>query len=102
MCSVTQPYLTLCGPMDYKLPGSSVHGILQARILESRPCLPLQDLPDSGVESTSLASPSLAGILFTSSNTKIIHMKHSESFSLSISLHTALFMNKCDVSDQTR
>ena len=26
--------LTLCNPMDYSLPGSSVHGILQARILE--------------------------------------------------------------------
>ena len=26
--------LTLCDPMNYSLPGSSVHGILQARILE--------------------------------------------------------------------
>ena len=26
--------LTLCDPMDYSLPGSPVHGILQARILE--------------------------------------------------------------------
>ena len=26
--------LTLCDPVDYSLPGSSVHGILQARILE--------------------------------------------------------------------
>ena len=26
--------LTLCDPMDCRLPGSSVHGILQARILE--------------------------------------------------------------------
>ena len=26
--------LTLCDPMDYSLPGSSVHGILQIRILE--------------------------------------------------------------------
>ena len=26
--------LTLCDPMDYSLPDSSVHGILQARILE--------------------------------------------------------------------
>ena len=26
--------LTLCNPMDYSLPGSSVHRILQARILE--------------------------------------------------------------------
>ena len=30
---VTQLCLTLCKPMDYSLPGSSVHGILQARIL---------------------------------------------------------------------
>ena len=30
----TQSCLTLCEPMDYSLPGSSVHGILQARILE--------------------------------------------------------------------
>ena len=26
--------LTLCNSMDYSLPGSSVHGVLQARILE--------------------------------------------------------------------
>ena len=25
---------TLCDPMDYSLPGSSVYGVLQARILE--------------------------------------------------------------------
>ena len=25
---------TLCDPMDYSLPGSSVHGIFQARVLE--------------------------------------------------------------------
>ena len=29
-----QLYLTLCDPMDRSWPGSSVHGILQARILE--------------------------------------------------------------------
>ena len=29
-----QSCLTLCDPMDYSLPGSSVRGILQARILE--------------------------------------------------------------------
>ena len=33
---VPQLYLTLCKPMDFNLPGSSVHGILQARILEWR------------------------------------------------------------------
>ena len=31
---VIQSCLTLCDPMDCSLPGSSVHGILQARILE--------------------------------------------------------------------
>ena len=31
---VAQLYLTLCNPMDCSLPGSSVHGIFQARILE--------------------------------------------------------------------
>ena len=31
---VTQLCLTLCDPMDCSLPGFSVHGILQARILE--------------------------------------------------------------------
>ena len=30
---VAQSSLTLCNPTDYSLPGSSVHGILQARIL---------------------------------------------------------------------
>ena len=32
--SVTQSCPTLCNPMDCNPPGSSVHGILQARILE--------------------------------------------------------------------
>ena len=32
--TVTQSCLTLCDPMDCNPPGSSVHGILQARILE--------------------------------------------------------------------
>ena len=32
--SVAQLYLTLCDPIDCSLPGSSVHGALQARILE--------------------------------------------------------------------
>ena len=31
---VAQSCLTLCDPMDYSPPGFSVHGILQARILE--------------------------------------------------------------------
>ena len=34
LCVVTQSCPTLCHLMDCSLPGSSVHGILQARILE--------------------------------------------------------------------
>ena len=34
LCSVAQSCLTLCNPMDCSPPGSSVHGIFQARILE--------------------------------------------------------------------
>ena len=33
-CPVSKSCLTLCNPMDYSLPGSSVHGVSQARILE--------------------------------------------------------------------
>ena len=33
-CSVAKSYLTLCDPMDCSLSGSSVHGVVQARILE--------------------------------------------------------------------
>ena len=31
---VTQSFLTLSDPMDCSLPGSSIHGIFQARVLE--------------------------------------------------------------------
>ena len=34
MCVCSQLPLTLCDPMDWSPPGSSVHGIFQARILE--------------------------------------------------------------------
>ena len=35
VCTKSLPTcLTLCDPVDYSPPGSSVHGILQARILE--------------------------------------------------------------------
>ena len=33
-CSITQSWQTLCDPMDCSPPGSYVHGIFQARILE--------------------------------------------------------------------
>ena len=47
---------TLCNPRDCSLLGSSIHGILQARILEYLPCPSPGDLPDPGIEP---GSPSL-------------------------------------------
>ena len=64
-----QSCLTLCNPMDCSPLGSSVHGILQARILEWVPCSPPEDLPNPGVESMSFMSPALAGRFFTISAT---------------------------------
>ena len=50
---VAQSRPTVCNPMDCSLPGSSVHGILQARILEWI-AIPLpRDLPDPGIKSRS-------------------------------------------------
>ena len=53
---VTQSYLTLCDPMDCSPIGSSVHGILQAKILEWV-AIPFRrgDLPDPGIEPRSPA-----------------------------------------------
>ena len=61
--------------MDCGLPGSSVQGILQARILKwvamwsGLPCLPPRALPDPGIELASLPSLALAGGFFTTSAT---------------------------------
>ena len=40
---------TLCNPLDSTLPGSPVHGILQARILEWVAMPSPRDLPDQGL-----------------------------------------------------
>ena len=45
-----QSCLTLCDPMDCSPPGSSVHGIFQARILEWVAIPFSRDLPDPGIE----------------------------------------------------
>ena len=48
-------------------PGSSVHRILQARILEWSPCPPTGDLTDPGIELATLMSLALAGWFCTTS-----------------------------------
>ena len=46
---------SLCNPMDCSPPGSSVHGILQARILEWITMPSSRDLPNPGIEPRSLS-----------------------------------------------
>ena len=55
--------------MDCSLPGSSVHGILQARILEWVAFPSQGDLSDPRIEPTSLMSPALADGFFITSET---------------------------------
>ena len=50
--------------MDCSLPGSSVHGVLQAHILEWVAMPSSRDLPDPGIELVSLVSTALACGLF--------------------------------------
>ena len=60
-CSVALLYSTLYDSMDCILPGSSVHGIVQASKLSGLPFLPPRDCPDAGTEPE---SPVLAGEFF--------------------------------------
>ena len=74
MCCVCvkslQACRTLCDPMDCSPPGSSVRGVLQARILEwvAMPSSSGSSWPP-GIEPMSLTFPALAGVFFTTSTT---------------------------------
>ena len=65
---VTQFCPTLCDPMDHRLPGSSVHEILQARVLVGCPVLLQGIFPVQGSNHISV-SPALACGFFTTSTT---------------------------------
>ena len=57
-CKVVSVVSTLCNTMDYSPPGSYVHGIFQARILEWVAISFSRDLPNPGMKPT---YPALAG-----------------------------------------
>ena len=63
--SVTKSCVTVCDPMCYSPPSSSVHGIFQARLLVWVSISYSRDIPDPGMEPTSLESSVSAGIFFT-------------------------------------
>ena len=63
VCSVAQSCVTFCNPMI--LPGSSIHGISRKGYWSELPYPSSGDLPDPGIEPTSLVSTVLAGGFFT-------------------------------------
>ena len=65
---VAQSCPTLSDPMDCSLPGSSVHGIFQARILEWVAISSPGDLPEPRIKPV---SPALAGTVLQILGTKI-------------------------------
>ena len=67
VCVRAQSCQTLCDTMDYSPPGSSVHGVLQARMLEWIAVPSSRDLPNPDIKSGSLTSPALADGFFTTS-----------------------------------
>ena len=62
-CSQSCP--TLCSPIDYSLPGLSVHGIFRQEYWSGLSFLSPGDLPHPGIDPMSLASPALSGGFFT-------------------------------------
>ena len=66
-CLVPKSCPTLSNPMDCSPPGSAVHGISQARILEWVAISFSRGSLQPGIKPVSLASPALAGRVFTSS-----------------------------------
>ena len=64
---IAQLCLTLCDPMDYSPPGSSVHGISRQEFWRELPFPSPGDFPDPGIEPR---SPALAGWLFNVGDTR--------------------------------
>ena len=58
VCTVAQSYLTLCHPMNWSPPDSSVHEISKAEYWSGLPFPSPGDLPNPGIKSE---SPALAG-----------------------------------------
>ena len=72
---------TLCDPMDYSPPGSSVHGTLQARVWSGLPCPPPGDLPNSGIKPRSpivQADSLLSEPLMLLKNVRYAHWEREE------------------------
>ena len=68
MCAKSLPSCpVLCDSMDCSSPDSSAMGFSRQEYLSGLLCPPPRDLPNPGIRSTSLTSPALAVVFFTTS-----------------------------------
>ena len=85
----------------YSPPGSSIHGILQARYWGGLPCLSPGDLPDTEIDPTCLMSPALAGRFFTTSETWEAHNCVSQFLIWNMNLLLVLFLQRAPTNTGT-
>ena len=88
-----QSDLTLCDSKDHSLPGSSVHGIVQARVQEWVAMPSSRDLPHPRIEPASLTSPELPGRFFTSRATWEAHIAASRNERSATLMHFLAFLD---------
>ena len=69
VCMCVQSCLTVCNLMGYSPPGSSVHGMFQARILEWVAIPSSRGPSRTRIKPLSLVSPALTGGFFTTGTT---------------------------------
>ena len=76
MCCVKllQSCPTLCDPVDYSPPGSSVHGLFQARILGWVVISFSRRSPNPGIKLASLIFPALTGRFFTTEKSRYTYI----------------------------
>ena len=96
----------MCNSINCSQPGSSVHGILQAKIWNGLPCPSPEELTDPGIESVSLRSPALAGRLYLDCNENAtVHIgkpKYAVRFSsVQSPSHVQFFVNPWTAARQT-
>ena len=77
-CAGTQSRSTLCDPMDWEPPVSSVHGISKAKILEWVAISFSRGSFQPRIEPESLASPAWAAGFFTTRATACMHAKSQQ------------------------
>ena len=77
--------------MDRNLPGSSLHDVLQARILEQVAMTSSKDIPDPGIEPTSLTSPASAGRFYAPLNFSPISLPQAPGNTITLIFSSPVF-----------